>query len=49
MSNKSLILPLSYMELISETEPLQETMVLAVKYFLSRITFSICTIKLRKH
>lgn len=49
MSSKFLVLPLSDMELISKTLPLQETMALAVKYFLSRITFNKCTIKLHKH
>lgn len=49
MSSKFLLLPLSDMELISKTLPLLETMPLAVKYFLPRISFNKCTIKLRKH
>lgn len=49
MSSKFLVLPLSDMELISKTLPVQETMALAVKYFLSRKTFNKCTIKLCKH
>lgn len=49
MSSKFLILPLSGMELISKTLPLQETMALAVKYFLSMISFNKYTINLHKH